>query len=271
MGCGNTKTEEQNKNNKEQRIDPNVAITKIPFLDVLTATDNKFRDMPDSPTGRFVGKGIKRIPNYICILPYDKLDILREQFWMTRNKSDFIWEILQECCEIDEIQAEQLLKTNNIVCLEGDLRETYSKEQPNFVYHIPNFCVADPFFEKNFEEYEKIYDEVDDMNIKVNILYQNENKRYAMKIRNKCTGFDFKHKFAKMIKLDKKCHSLRLFYRGQEILDTHCVYYHNVTEDALIYIVSFERSNGTEFSIKWRKNKKKQQEITSETEKIGDD
>ena len=266
MGCENSKTDEKKTKETTKEIsDPNIATNiKIPFQDALTSTDKKFRDMPDSPTGTSVGKGVKKIPNYICVLPYDKLDILREQFWMTRNKTDSIWEILQECCEVDEVQAEELLKTHHIVCLEGSLRDSYSREQPNYVYHIPNFCISDPFFERNYDQFEKIYDEVDDQNIKVNIFYHNDGKNYSLKIRNKMTGFDFKYIFAKMINLDKKKNNMRMFFQGQEILDIHCLYYHNVGDNATIYIMSHERKS--EYQIKNKRSKKKP-EITSETEK----
>ena len=76
-------------------------------------------------------------------------------------------------------EAEKLLEANNQVCIESDLRHTYSRFQPNFIYHIPNYCINDPFYQKDFDGYEKLYDTVDDRNIKINIMQETRQNKIA--------------------------------------------------------------------------------------------
>lgn len=243
MGCSQSNIVEKKPEPEEEKQQAQKMPT-IPFYETITNSETLFKDMPETKNGKYIGTGIKRIPNYICHLPCDKLEELREQFWASRNQTDLIWLILKKCCEVDGAEAEKLLEANNQVCIESDLRHTYSRFQPNFIYHIPNYCINDPFYQKDFDGYEKLYDTVDDRNIKININYYNEGKEYQMKIRNKCTGFDLKHKFSKMINLDTRNNNMKLLYKGQEIEDTHCMYYHNLVEDSHVYILSTPKNVG---------------------------
>ena len=240
MGCGASVTTEEKKK-VEQEAENQTKAPLIPFYETISNSETLFKDMPESKSGRYIGKGIKHIPNYVCHLPIDKLDEFREQFWASRNQLDTIWLILRKCCEVDGEEAKKLLELNNQIILEKDMRQTYSKYQPNFIYHIPNFCVEDPFYEKDFDGYEKLYDTVDDANIKITVCYYNDGKQYQMKIRNKCTGFDLKHKFGKIINLNTKANVMRVLYKGQEIEDTHCMYYHGLVQDSFVYILSTEK------------------------------
>ena len=255
MGCGTSNTVEKEGKDKLQEKNEQED-------DQLRNLDNKFNDMPESKTGLMIGFGLKRIPNYICPLAYDKLESLRKQFWMTRKKTDEIWVFLQQCCEADEDESKKILKANKIYCIDGTLSNSYYEKKPNYVYHIPNFCITDPIFERDFDKYEKIYDQTDDSIIKVNIFYQNQGENYTMKIRNKCTGFDFKHQFAKIINIDLKKNYIRLFNRGQEILDTHCLYYHSITSKDTIQAISNERPSkgGPKSQKKMKRNTNNEQD-----------
>ena len=88
MGCGNSKVPEVQDNKKE---------SDIPYQDIITDSEyKKFKDMEETNKDRFIGEGIMRIHNYKCPLPIDKLDSLRQQFWMTRNQTDNNWKIFAE-------------------------------------------------------------------------------------------------------------------------------------------------------------------------------
>ena len=53
--------------------------------------------MEETAKDRYIGEGIMKIHNYKCPLPIDKLDSLREQFWLTRNQADKNWKTLKSC------------------------------------------------------------------------------------------------------------------------------------------------------------------------------
>ena len=64
---------------------------------------------------------------------------------------------------------------------------------------------------------------------------------YNAKIRNKDTGFDIIHKFLKLSKIDNRLFVIRVFYGGQEIEETHCVYYHQIKDGDTLQILTTER------------------------------
>ena len=88
MGCGASVTTEE-KEKVEQEAENQTKAPLIPFYETISNSETLFKDMPESKSGRYIGKGIKHIPNYVCHLPIDKLDEFREQFWASRNQLDF--------------------------------------------------------------------------------------------------------------------------------------------------------------------------------------
>lgn len=245
MGCGSSSSPSIPQPNTDDIIYPYPRLyLQYPriYNDALISTDTKFQDFPNHTSNTFIGNGCKRMHNYQCILPYDKLDILREQFWLTRDHTDTNWNVLQKCCELkDDNKILSILKKHKLVLIEHYIGNTYAKKDPNYVYHIPNFCIIDPIFEKDFAKYEQLYDTTEDNQIECILWYYNEFKKYRIYMRNKNTGFDFKYKFLKLMNFTKSDINVRLFYKGQEILDTHCLYYHNVNNEGIIYVVTNPR------------------------------
>lgn len=47
-----------------------------------------------------IGEGVKQIPSYKCTLPYDQLQKLRDDFWLSK-KNNRVWLVLKTCCETD--------------------------------------------------------------------------------------------------------------------------------------------------------------------------
>ena len=240
MGCGNPKVEvkeEDNQNQNQKKIDAN-----IPYQDIITDSEyKKFKDMEETTKDRYIGEGIMRIHNYKCPLPIDKLESLRQQFWLTRNQTDNNWKILKTCIGLDVAEAEKYLEENNIICLQNSIQNTYNKLQPNYIYHLPNFIVCDPIYEKEYVNYEEVYDSVEDTNLNLKLYYVTKGITYQVKIRNKDTGFDIIHKFMKLSKVDNRLYVIRVFYGGQEIEETHCVYYHQVKDGDTLQILTTER------------------------------
>ena len=82
---------------------------------------------------------------------------------------------------------------------------------------------------------------MEDVNLNIKLSCPILNVNYDTKIRNKCTGFDIKYKFTKLNGLDSRLYKVRVFYGGQEILDTHCLFYHNIKDGDTLHILVNER------------------------------
>ena len=197
--------------------------------------------MEETEKDRYIGEGIMKIHNYKCPLPIDKLDSLREQFWLTRNQADKNWKILKSCMNLGEEEAKKILEENDMVCVQNSIQNTYNKLQPSYIYHLPNFVIGDPVYEREFTNYEEVYDQIEDNIINVKLNYVTEGRTFDVKIRNKDTGFDIIHKFIKLSKIDNRLFIIRVFYGGQEIEETHCVYYHQIKNGDTLQILTTER------------------------------
>ena len=236
MGCGSSSSEKDTSN---PNSNPN---TNFPYQDILTNNEfKKFQDMEDTDKDRYIGEGIMKTHNYKCPLPIDKLDSLREQFWLTRNKADKNWKILKSCMNLGEEEAKKILEQNDMVCVQNSIQNTYNKLQPSYIYHLPNFVVGDPVYEREFTNYEEVYDQIEDNIINVKLNYVAEGRTFDVKIRNKDTGFDIIHKFIKLSKIDNRLFIIRVFYGGQEVEETHCVYYHQIKNGDTLQILTTER------------------------------
>ena len=243
MGCGSSSTQDNNgSNNNNQNNNNGNNDTNFPYQDILTNNEfKKFQDMPETTKDRYIGEGIMKIHNYKCPLPIDKLESLREQFWLTRNQADKNWKILKSCMGLDETEVNQILSQNDMVCVQNTIQNTYNKLQPSYIYHLPNFVISDPIYEREYANYEEIYDSIEDNIINVKLSYITQGRTYDVKIRNKDTGFDIIHKFIKISGIDNRLYVIRVFYGGQEIEETHCVYYHQIKNGDTLQIITTER------------------------------
>jgi hypothetical protein len=85
-----------------------------------------------------------------------------------------------------------------------------------------------------------MYDQIEDENINIKVFYNNDNNYYDFKIRNKSTGFDLKYKISKKLGIDTIKNEVRILFRGQEILDSHCLYFFNIG-DGVINVLSVDK------------------------------
>ena len=240
MGCGSSSSTLEN--NIPPNSNNNNNNTNFPYQDILTNNEfKKFQDMEETAKDRYIGEGIMKIHNYKCPLPIDKLDSLREQFWLTRNQADKNWKTLKSCMNLDETEAKKILEENDMICVQNSIQNTYNKLQPSYIYHLPNFVISDPIYEREYTNYEEIYDQIEDNIINVKLYYLSQGLTYDVKIRNKDTGFDIIHKFIKLSKIDNRLYVIRVFYGGQEIEETHCVYYHQIKDGDTLQILTTER------------------------------
>ena len=184
-----------------------------------------------------IGEGVKQIPSYVCKIPYDKLNQLREKFWNSKKKNKRVWKAIRECCESDADTAVILLEAAEMACVNNDLRQVIVLENPNHVYKVPNYCVCDPIFERDYEKIKEKNKDIESVKIKITLYYLAKNKNIKLHVTNKTHVKKVKEAFAKKMDIDLKTHKIRLLFRGQELLDDNPLYYNNVEDMSKIQVM----------------------------------
>ena len=184
-----------------------------------------------------IGEGIKQIPSYVCKMPYDKLNELREKFWKSKKKDKRIWKAIRECCESDANTAVILLEAAEMACVNSDLRKVMLLSNPDYVYKVPNFCVCDPIFERDYDKIKENNKDIESVKIKIVLYYLAKNKNIKLHVTNKTNIKKVKEAFAKKMEIDLKTHKIRLLFRGQELLDKNLLYFNNVEDGSKIQVM----------------------------------
>ena len=178
--------------------------------------------------GKTIGEGIKKIPSYKCTMPFDQLNKLRESFWKSRKRYKVLWEVLKECCETDSDTAEILLEAATMACLEGNLRKVFFLSNPDFIFRVPNFCICDPVFERDYDILKIKYKDLKEKNITIIIYYLEKNKNIKIETTNKNKIKNIKKNFADLIKINFDNYKIRFLYKGLELLDENLLCYNEV-------------------------------------------
>ena len=183
-----------------------------------------FEDIEEISEDIYTGIGIKKMKAYKCDLPIDELNKKREHFWEIKtnhkNKNWPIWNTIKRAVLFDEYRAELLLEEYKIKTVNGCINHLID-EKGNY-YKIPNFCINDPYFGKLNENINDIREE----KIKLKIYGF---KKFEMEINNKLRGNELKNEIKnKELLGDDK--TIRLFYRGKEILDEDYIFNHDLNE-----------------------------------------
>lgn len=117
----------------------------------------KFRDMPEWEGDRFTGEGIKKMRGYKCNLKIDELQDLREEFWEKKIKERVIWTTIKQACIYHEgkaylisARACSLLRQFHLTPVDKCINHLVDSNHNH--YYIPNFCINDPYFEKEFDD-----------------------------------------------------------------------------------------------------------------------
>ena len=104
-------------------------------------------------------------------------------------------------------------------------------------YKIPNYCITDPVFFKDYEQYEKNNDLVENVIINIKCFITNDMKEINLKISNKSTGKEIKNQLAKIENKNLNIFKCRLFFQGQEILDNHQLFFHDLKDNSKIQVL----------------------------------
>ena len=184
-----------------------------------------------------IGEGVKKIPAYVCNIPYDQLNELREKFWKSKVKYKRVWKAIRECCESDSETAVILLEAAEMACVHNDLREVIVLQNPDYIFKVPNYCVCDPVFERDYTQIKEKYKNIKEINIKIILYYSVENKDIELDVTNKTQIKKIKEDFAKKMNFDLNKYKIRLFFSGQELLDENLLCYNNVQDMSKIQVM----------------------------------
>ena len=85
-------------------------------------------------------------------------------------------------------------------CVEGDLRKVIFNGKNEYVFKIPNYCICDPIFERDYDEIKMNEENIIEKNIIIIICFRNHNNHIKEKkienITNKTKVEEVKKIFA---------------------------------------------------------------------------
>ncbi len=200
--------------------------------------ESRFKDMPEWEGERYRGEGIKRMKGYKCDLNIDELYLLREEFWQSKINTRLIWKHIKGACLMDDgIYILNLVRSLHVI-KQLDLKPidnciNHLVDFKGLHYHIPNFCVNDPFFEKEIKADAEKLDHI----VRIYLFDLYENKKFIFSVSLSITGKELKQVYFSEISLDESRYKSRLLFGGCEIQDEHKLFQHSIMEDYQIQII----------------------------------
>ena len=245
-----------------------------PIDSIIDQQKNEFPDMPEWDGDRYTGIGIKKMKGYKCDLPIDKLNKKRDEFWDLKNSRDNdnykIWRVINQACVYDELRANMLLEEYGLTTESGCINHIIDQDGNH--YHIPNYCINDPFFERQY----KVKKNIEEKKVKIKLFEPTGNINEEQTVNNTITGKELKELFKKEHNIGDNF-NLRLFFGGMEIKDDHFLYQHHLKNGYKIQVMklpkidstSSQNTNGNnEKKVKKKvKKKKKKSKKNKEEEK----
>ena len=229
---------EPNKNYKKKKQN----YDEEPANSLLEEQKNEFPDMPEWEGERYTGIGIKKMKGYKCDLPIDKLNKKRDEFWDQKNSRDNdnykIWRIINQACVYDELRANMLLEEYGLTTESGCINHIIDSNGNH--YHIPNYCINDPFFERQYKKKKN----VEEKKVKIKLFEPTGNINEEKTVNNTMTGKELKELFKKEHEIGDNF-NLRLFFGGMEITDDHYLYQHNLKNGFKIQVMKLPKIDST--------------------------
>ena len=195
--------------------------------------DPNFPDMEEWEGERYKGVGIKRMKGYKCNLPIDKLNELREKFWLTKLNEDENWRIIQQVCVFDEERANMTLGRYNFQVAENCVNHIIGNDGEH--YYVPNYCVNDPYFEKEIS-----LKDVPEKKVKLNLYDVASDTNIKYEFSNHDKGEEMKKIFRKKTNTNENEYKLRLFFSGMEIKDNESIYQHKLDDNFKVQIMKIK-------------------------------
>ena len=128
-----------------------------------------------------------------------------------------------------------------MTCVNGDLRKVIFNGKNECLFKVPNFCICDPLFERDYNDIKQNDEDINEKKIIIIICYIDNNKERKEKkienITNKTMVIDLKKKFAELVNINLENNKIRFFYSGFELLDDNLLWYDKVENMAKIQCV----------------------------------
>ena len=213
--------------------------TKVDIQAIVDEQKAEFPDMEEWEGERYKGIGIKRMKGYKCDLQIDKLNQKRDEFWAKRNGHGYpnykTWRIINQACVYDEYRANVLLEEYNLTTFEGCINHIVDKKGNHYI--IPNYCINDPYFEKEY----KIKENIEKKDFKVNLYEVATNTNSPIEVSNLTSGKELKESFCLKNQLSPNDYIIRMFFAGMEITNEHFLYQYNIKNDFKIQVMKIPR------------------------------
>ena len=242
--------------------------TKIDFREIISEQKAEYPDMEEWPGERYKGIGIKRMKGYKCNLKINELNQKRDEFWNKRNHHGNpnykIWRIINQACVYDEYRANVLLEEYNLTTFDGCINHIVDKKGNHYI--VPNYCINDPYFEKEF----KIKENIEKKNLKVNLYEVANDKNTTLEINNLITGLEMKKLFCEKNNISLDDYKIRMFFAGIEISNEHYLYQYNIKNEFKIQVMRVPKPKD-EAKIKEKKEIKKEEKKNKESEEEDDE
>ena len=214
---------------------------EIDIKSIIEEQKKEFPDMEEWEGDKYKGIGIKRMKGYKCNLPIDKLNKKREEFWNTRglhgNPNYKIWRVINQACVYDEYRANVLLEEYELTTYEGCINHIIDKK--NVHYIVPNYCINDPYFEKEF----KIKEDIEKKTLKINLYEVATNNNLEVEVNNLMSGEDLKKLFCEKNKIFFDEYNIRMFFAGNEIQNNHFLYQYKIHNGYKVQVMKSSKIN----------------------------
>ena len=259
--CQASNVIEMNSQEDAKIISSKKKFTKMDIQSIINEQKKEYPDMEEWEGERYKGIGIKRMKGYKCNLQIDKLNQKRDEFWSKRNEHGNpnykIWRVINQACVYDEYRANVLLEEYNLTTYEGCINHIVDKKGQHYI--IPNYCINDPYFEKEY----KIKDNVVKKNLKVNLYEVANNTNTILEVNNLITGEEFKKLFCKKNNISYDDFRIRMFFAGSEITNEHFLYQYNIKDEFKIQVMRIPKPKSEEK----KEVKKEEKKIENKNEK----
>ena len=201
---------------------------------ILTTNEKSneiFNNMPEVEEEIYVNYGIKRMKGYKCNLHIDELNNLREKFWQLKISLNERYKFLRQAVLYDSNKCEEYLIKNGFLTINGCINQC--TDYTKYVYNIPNYCINDPYFEK---ELEKVNLNREKNKICIFLKLNDDKEKFIFD--DDITGKEIKEEFLKRKNLDLENYfkRIRLFFGGNEFHDNEFLYQHKVKDNYSIQV-----------------------------------
>ena len=141
------------------------------------------------------------------------------------------YKFLRQAVLYDSNKCEDYLIKNGFTIINGCVNQC--TDYTKYVYQIPNYCINDPYFEK-----ELVKVEPDRKKNRINIFLKLGDEKEKFTFDDDITGKEIKEEFLKRKNLDLENYfkRIRLFFGGNEFHDNEFLYQHKMKDNYSIQV-----------------------------------